>query len=634
MQSSSGSEKAQQVTRENEPVAEVSGNRLPRSWPCLSGWGVALTVSLLSIPAWRDYWHPEQSSLTVRMDLPSRPEGNGAALPVVVSANQEVAKEQTVAGQEPTNKSAAVAPLSGTAVAVPAAISAAQAEEKPVKAPAAAEERQEIKAVVVAAATSEATDVFEPARRSTSVQVVDPSMLMESSSDLGVVQKSEQTPEPVKAAETVKEPEPVKAAETVKEPEPVKVEAVKAPESVKAAETVKAPEAVTATEEREEAEATETATPEAQSSRSAQTEKGMDSVFHAGRKAEPIPLDFHFAIQVGSFQERHGALQRAAELRRKGYDAYVQESLDKRNNKQVWQSVRIGRFQDRKTAQNAMEMLRRKEPSMAAFIASNDSYVADGGKDKGGSGAESLLISRTAAQQAKEGTAVGASRQVVEENKVSGGQEAASAEEKANPTVAVATPEITPTVAERKQTVRPEVTEAVPTRKAAERGMNGEKEAAEHLFQQSLAFRNNRDLEQEEQLLRHALQKDGTHTLARNRLARILVESKRVEEGLRLLQLAVQGRSPTVLASEDANLAAFLAALYQRQEAHQQAVDLYESLLRHHPDKGIWRMGLAISLEKMGRKDPALAAYRQALADSDLSANLRRFVQGRIEQLP
>jgi tetratricopeptide (TPR) repeat protein len=312
-------------------------------------------------------------------------------------------------------------------------------------------------------------------------------------------------------------------------------------------------------------------------------------------------------------------------LRRKGYDAYVQESLDKRNGKQVWQSVRIGRFQDRKTAQNALELFKRKESGMAVFIASNDSYAEGGNKNKGATPAESTLVSRAAVQGGKE-SAVGPGKEAVPPVVVDKKEEIA-------PQAGKAVQEGAAEAKEVKSAPPQEEAAAAPGRRDREGGVRGDREAAEQLFQQSLAFRNNRDLEQEELALRQSLQKDGGHALARNRLARILVESKRVEEGLRLLQGAVQGRSAAVLVGEDSNLAAFLAALYQRQEEHVQAVELYEALLVRHPDKGIWRMGLAISLEKMGRTPPALAAYRQALSDSAMTPNLRRFVESRIEQL-
>ena len=111
------------------------------------------------------------------------------------------------------------------------------------------------------------------------------------------------------------------------------------------------------------------------------------------------------------------------------------------------------------------------------------------------------------------------------------------------------------------------------------------------------------------------------------------MESKRTEEGFRLLQEAVRGRSNTVLVADDPNLAAFLAALHQRQGEHEQAIGLYQTLLQQHPNKGIWQMGLAISLEKKGEIPQALAAYRASLADESLSARLRQFIQTRLDHL-
>jgi cell division septation protein DedD len=336
------------------------------------------------------------------------------------------------------------------------------------------------------------------------------------------------------------------------------------------------------------------------SGRTARSEQGMESMYHSGKKAEPIPLDFKFTIQVGSFLEKESAFRRASELRRKGYDAYILESLGKRDTQRLWQSVRMGRFQDRKTAQDALEMYKRKENDKVAYVALHESGAGSEG-DKPGSAVESTLVTHTPTPSVQEKPAPRAATQPV-------------AQPTAQPT---AQPEAKPVVGKPVKAASGEM----------------DRELAAHLFQQSLAFRNNRDLVQEEAILRQTLQKDPDHGLARNRLARIMVESNRTEEGLKVLQGAVHGRSPATLVGDDPNLAAFLAALYQRQEEHGQAVELYQTLLSRHPDRGIWRMGLAISLEKMGKTQQALDAYQESLTGADLSAKLRGFVQTRLDHL-
>ena len=126
---------------------------------------------------------------------------------------------------------------------------------------------------------------------------------------------------------------------------------------------------------------------------------------------------------------------------------------------------------------------------------------------------------------------------------------------------------------------------------------------------------------------------DAEHGRGRRRLARIYVESGKTNKALDLLQGGISGRSAAQLSKEDPNLAAFLAALYQRDEDHWQAIDLYENLLRLYPKKGVWQMGLAISLERVGEPADALRAYTTALNSGDLNRKLRSFVNGRIQEL-
>ncbi|MBF0402218.1 MAG: SPOR domain-containing protein, partial [Magnetococcales bacterium] len=332
----------------------------------------------------------------------------------------------------------------------------------------------------------------------------------------------------------------------------------------------------------------------------------LASMYHAGKKPEPISLDFKFTIQIGSFLQQEGALKRASDLRHKGYDAYVLETRGKREPYRLWQTVRLGRFQDRKTAQEGLALYRRMEHDSEAFVAQNE-IVAE----EGGSGVQPKPSA--AAPPAANGV-----EPVVKGEAVSPEPSPAVADEVAPVSAPVQPVDSTPAASPVQE-------------RGGEVAVSGE--SAEHLFQQSLAFRNNRDVAQEELLLRQALQVDASHGLARNRLARILVESHRGKEGLQVLQAAVQGRSAAVVAAEDPNLAAFLAALYQRQESHEQAVAYYQNLLQQHPDKGIWRMGMAISLEKLGKSQQALEAYQGALADESLSAKLRGFVQTRVDQL-
>ncbi|GAB0057144.1 hypothetical protein SIID45300_01467 [Candidatus Magnetaquicoccaceae bacterium FCR-1] len=155
----------------------------------------------------------------------------------------------------------------------------------------------------------------------------------------------------------------------------------------------------------------------------------------------------------------------------------------------------------------------------------------------------------------------------------------------------------------------------------------------ERTYQQSVVKKEAGDREGEEGLLQQVIKADPGHKAAVRRMARIMVESNRADKALDLLRQAAGGRGDTSLADEDPNLAAFLAALYQRREEHWQAIDLYEALLKKYPNKGLWQMGMAISLEKVDENAEAMRAYKKSLASGDLNLKLQNFVRKRIEKL-
>ncbi|MDZ7735450.1 MAG: AMIN domain-containing protein [Gammaproteobacteria bacterium] len=95
--------------------------------------------------------------------------------------------------------------------------------------------------------------------------------------------------------------------------------------------------------------------------------------------------------------------------------------------------------------------------------------------------------------------------------------------------------------------------------------------------------------------------------------------------------LAILHDSPPPLA-EAPDYHALLAALQQKLGQHPESADLYRQLVRQVPERGVWWMGLAISLEALDRGDEALDAYQQALK-RDLSGDLRQYVSARINAL-
>jgi MSHA biogenesis protein MshN len=109
--------------------------------------------------------------------------------------------------------------------------------------------------------------------------------------------------------------------------------------------------------------------------------------------------------------------------------------------------------------------------------------------------------------------------------------------------------------------------------------------------------------------------------------ARILVEMQELEAAIAVLE---RGIPPL---REDPEAHAFLAALYQRQAKHGRAARLYRDVLRLDSQRGVWWLGLGISLEALGKPGEALAAYRGAREVGRLDPPTRRYLEERIEAL-
>jgi MSHA biogenesis protein MshN len=162
-------------------------------------------------------------------------------------------------------------------------------------------------------------------------------------------------------------------------------------------------------------------------------------------------------------------------------------------------------------------------------------------------------------------------------------------------------------------------------------------------------------------LLRQALDANPSNGNARQLLATLYVESKNLvdaaallREGTRLnpersdmwMKLArlelEQGDPAAALAhleaglpaaSDDAAYHGFYAALLQRAQRHGDAVSQYVVALRGDPSVPNWLVGLAISLQALGRSTEAADALQRALDSGRLSAPLRAYVEERLDQL-
>lgn len=108
--------------------------------------------------------------------------------------------------------------------------------------------------------------------------------------------------------------------------------------------------------------------------------------------------------------------------------------------------------------------------------------------------------------------------------------------------------------------------------------------------------------------------------------ARIYAELQQEAEAIRVLESA----RPAL--NEATDYYALLAALYQRQARHAEAVQVYSQLVRINPRQGVWQMGLAISYEALGQREAAVSTYQAALA-AGLQPELREYVGQRLRAL-
>lgn len=109
--------------------------------------------------------------------------------------------------------------------------------------------------------------------------------------------------------------------------------------------------------------------------------------------------------------------------------------------------------------------------------------------------------------------------------------------------------------------------------------------------------------------------------------ARVLLEQNNPQQAIKVLE---QGLRTANVAPD---YQALLAATYQRVNDHAKAIEIYLKLLKFQPTAGVWWLGLAISLEKSGKNQEALDAYRRAQESGSLNASLLKFSSNRVSAL-
>lgn len=134
-------------------------------------------------------------------------------------------------------------------------------------------------------------------------------------------------------------------------------------------------------------------------------------------------------------------------------------------------------------------------------------------------------------------------------------------------------------------------------------------------------------------------------TGAADKAQALLVNGLPAEQGayLEAQLLQLQGDFDSALARLESNYSAALeqdetyralmASLYQRTNRSPEAEAHYRRLLETFGAKAHYWLGLALALDRQEEFSSAITAYRQALQARDLSAEVQRFIQTRLQQL-
>jgi len=109
--------------------------------------------------------------------------------------------------------------------------------------------------------------------------------------------------------------------------------------------------------------------------------------------------------------------------------------------------------------------------------------------------------------------------------------------------------------------------------------------------------------------------------------ARLLLDTNQIEKAIKTL---LHHRP---LIKDDPDYFALLAASYQRQKKHGLAANTYVKLLKINPREGIWWVGMAISLEALGKKNEAHNAYEKARQTGTLNSRISKYSNQRLQFL-
>lgn len=142
----------------------------------------------------------------------------------------------------------------------------------------------------------------------------------------------------------------------------------------------------------------------------------------------------------------------------------------------------------------------------------------------------------------------------------------------------------------------------------------------------ALLLRSGRSAEAHAEL-RRGMRLDPAYTAYPRLYAQSLIEAGDPAGALQVLTAS------EAYAAQQPDYRALMAAVAQRLARHEESVRHYMAALDLKPSRSAWWVGMAISLEALGRAQEAAQAYRTALAGSELNPDLMDYARTRVAQL-
>ena len=184
------------------------------------------------------------------------------------------------------------------------------------------------------------------------------------------------------------------------------------------------------------------------------------------------------------------------------------------------------------------------------------------------------------------------------------------------------------------------------------------RERAEVEYRKAISAVNLGRVTEAQEDLHNALRQDSLHIASRQLLVKLLLEARRTDEAIAVLQEGVQGQPAQIgwamslarlqvdrsdlagawqtldqslpAAGNNADYQGFAAHVLQRLGRHKEAAERYQAATRLSPGDGRWWLGLGLVLESEGRSSEAREAFLRARQSGNLSAELNALVEQKL----